>query len=75
MIGRRLVAARMTALFAIMPCGSRCIVLANIAIELMTGKPVPLENRQMRTKLLWCGLWRYAFVEPQRKTGRLRQII
>jgi hypothetical protein len=37
---RWLVAARVTALFAIMPCGSRCIVLANIAVELMTGKPL-----------------------------------
>jgi len=37
---RRLVATRVTALFAIMPCGSRCIVLANIAIELMTGTPL-----------------------------------
>src|SRR4029077_9982884 len=37
---RRLVASRVTALFAIMPCGSRCIVLANIAIELMTGTPL-----------------------------------
>jgi hypothetical protein len=36
---RRLVAARVTALFAIMRCGSRCIVLANIAVELMTGSP------------------------------------
>jgi hypothetical protein len=37
---RRFVAARVTVLFAIMPCGSRCIVPANIAIELMTGKPL-----------------------------------
>jgi len=37
---RRLVAARVTALFAIMPCGSGCIVLANIAIELMAGTPL-----------------------------------
>jgi hypothetical protein len=37
---RRLVAARVIALFAIMPRGSCCIVLANIAIELMTGEPL-----------------------------------
>jgi hypothetical protein len=37
---RRLDAARVIALFAIMPRGSCCIVLANIAIELMTAEPL-----------------------------------
>jgi hypothetical protein len=41
---RRLIAARVTALLAIMPCDSRCIVLANVAVELMTGSRCSLQE-------------------------------
>jgi hypothetical protein len=41
-----------------------CIVLANIAVDGVVGRPSFFEeNRRMRTKPLWCALWRDALTD------------
>jgi hypothetical protein len=75
------VAARVPALFAIMrtllrlSCltltgTSHCIALANIAIDVVKGRPSFSENLQMRTNPLWCALWRYAFLGTPESDGQ-----
>jgi hypothetical protein len=46
------------------------MVLAGTAIGVVVGQPSFFENRRMRTKPLWCALWRYAFTETRDTASR-----